>query len=74
MIIGNCHDETFAFIGGDRANSGLTWETLPGRMAPELVLDISPEAVIAAIAPPLSAYEPSAASPPPRPVARGAAR
>jgi para-nitrobenzyl esterase len=48
MMIGNCHDETFAFMGGDPANSGLTWETLPGRMGPSAMrIDISPEAVIA---------------------------
>ena len=48
MIIGNCHDETFAFMGGDPANSGLTWDTLPGRMGPSAMrIDIAPETVIA---------------------------
>ncbi|CAN5419491.1 carboxylesterase/lipase family protein [soil metagenome] len=48
MLIGNCHDETLAFMGGDPANAGLSWETLPGRMGPGVMrIDISPETVIA---------------------------
>jgi para-nitrobenzyl esterase len=47
MIIGNTHDETRAFLGGDPRNFALTWEDLPGRLAPELVLDIAPRRVIA---------------------------
>jgi para-nitrobenzyl esterase len=34
MIIGNTHDETRAFLGGDPANHSLTWDDLPGRLAP----------------------------------------
>lgn len=48
MIIGNTRDETLAFLGGDPANAGLTWETLPGRMPPEVMrIDVAPEIVIA---------------------------
>ena len=47
MIIGNTHDETKAFLGGDPKNFALTWEDLPGRMEGELVLDVAPEHIIA---------------------------
>jgi len=47
MIIGNTHDETRAFLGGDPKNFTLTWEALPERLAPELVLDVEPRQVIA---------------------------
>jgi para-nitrobenzyl esterase len=47
MIIGNTHDETRAFLGGDPRNFALTWEELPQRLAPELVLDVAPRRVIA---------------------------
>lgn len=48
MIIGNTHDETLAFLGGNPANAGLTWETLPGRMSPDVMrIDVAPEIVIA---------------------------
>lgn len=48
MIIGNTRDETLAFLGNDAANAGLTWETLPARMSPEVMrIDIAPETVIA---------------------------
>ncbi|HWQ86750.1 MAG TPA: carboxylesterase/lipase family protein [Brevundimonas sp.] len=48
MIIGNTRDETLAFLGGDPANAGLTWETLPARMSPEVMrIDVAPETVIA---------------------------
>ena len=47
MIIGNTHDETRAFLGGDPKNFTLTWDELPERLAPELVLDVSPRKVIA---------------------------
>lgn len=47
MIIGNTREETLAFLGGDPANSGLTWETLPGRMTPsQMRIDVAPEAVV----------------------------
>ncbi|RZJ01383.1 MAG: carboxylesterase/lipase family protein [Brevundimonas sp.] len=49
FIIGNCHDETLAFMGGDPANRNLTWETLPGRMGySALRIDVAPEVVIEA--------------------------
>ena len=47
MIIGNTHDETRAFLGGDPRNFTITWEELPERLAPELVLDVEPRRVIA---------------------------
>jgi para-nitrobenzyl esterase len=47
MIIGNTHDETRAFLGGDARNFTITWEELPERLAPELVLDVEPRVVIA---------------------------
>lgn len=47
MMIGNTHDETRAFLGGDPRNHALTWDELPARLAPELRVDVSPETVIA---------------------------
>jgi para-nitrobenzyl esterase len=47
MIIGNTHDETRAFLGGDPKNFTITWEQLPERLAPELVLDVEPRHVVA---------------------------
>jgi para-nitrobenzyl esterase len=34
MIIGNTHDETRAFLGGDPKNFTVTWEELPDRLGP----------------------------------------
>jgi para-nitrobenzyl esterase len=49
FIIGNCHDETLAFMGGDPKNRNLTWETLPDRMGYSAMrIDVAPETVIAA--------------------------
>jgi para-nitrobenzyl esterase len=48
MMIGNTHDETRAFLGGDAANFKLTWEQLPAKLVPNMRVDIQPEAVIAA--------------------------
>jgi len=45
MVLGNTHDETRAFIGEEKMK-GLTWDNLPGRMAPELKIDILPEWVV----------------------------
>lgn len=59
MIIGNTHDETRAFLGGDPRNHRLTWEELPGRLAPELKVDISPELVVAEYRRLYPAYTPS---------------
>lgn len=46
MIIGNTHDETRAFLGGDPKNFTVSWEELPERLGPELVLDVAPAVVI----------------------------
>jgi para-nitrobenzyl esterase len=48
MMIGNTHDETRAFLGGDPANFKLTWDQLPAKLVPNMRVDIQPEAVIAA--------------------------
>ena len=48
MMIGNTHDETRAFLGGDASNFNLTWDQLPARLVPNMRVDIQPEAVIAA--------------------------
>jgi para-nitrobenzyl esterase len=47
MIIGNTHDETRAFLGGDASNFTLTWEQLPEKLIPNMRVDIQPEIVIA---------------------------
>jgi len=46
MIIGNTHDETKAFLGGDPANFSVTWEQLPGKLIPNMRVDINPDYVI----------------------------
>jgi para-nitrobenzyl esterase len=46
MIIGNTHDETRAFLGGDDRNHRLTWEELPSRLEPEMVSDIDRDLVV----------------------------
>ncbi|WP_022681849.1 carboxylesterase/lipase family protein [Sphingobium bisphenolivorans] len=48
MMLGNTRDETRAFIdpGGPKLK-GLDWGNLPGRMGPELRMDILPEWVVA---------------------------
>ena len=46
MIIGNTHDETRAFLGGDPTNFTLTWEQLPEKLIPNMRVDIKPEYVI----------------------------
>lgn len=48
IIIGNTHDETRAFLGGDASNFNLTWEQLPDKLIPNMRVDIQPEVVIAA--------------------------
>ena len=48
LIIGNTHDETRAFLGGDATNFTVTWEGLPEKLVPNMRVDIQPEAVIAA--------------------------
>ena len=47
MIIGNTHDETRAFLGGDPTNFTVRWEQLPGKLIPNMRVDIQPEVVIA---------------------------
>src|SRR6185295_12883171 len=47
MIIGNTHDETRAFLGGDESNFKITWDQLPEKLAPNMRVDIQPEVVIA---------------------------
>ena len=46
LIIGNTHDETRAFLGGDPENHDLTWAELPGRLDEEMVVDIDRDLVI----------------------------
>jgi para-nitrobenzyl esterase len=46
MIIGNTHDETRAFLGGDETNFTVTWEQLPEKLIPNMRVDIQPEIVI----------------------------
>jgi len=48
MMIGNTHDETRAFLGGDPANFTLSWDQLPAKLVPNMRVDIQPETVIAA--------------------------
>lgn len=47
MIIGNTHDETRAFLGGDQTNFTVTWEQLAEKLVPNMRVDIQPEVVIA---------------------------
>jgi para-nitrobenzyl esterase len=47
MIIGNTHDETRAFLGGDQTNFSVTWDQLAEKLAPNMRVDIQPEIVIA---------------------------
>jgi para-nitrobenzyl esterase len=46
MIIGNTHDETRAFLGGDPTNFTMTWEQMPEKLIPNMRVDIQPEMVI----------------------------
>ncbi|THD77058.1 MAG: carboxylesterase/lipase family protein [Phenylobacterium sp.] len=48
MIIGNTHDETRAFLGGDPINWTVSWEQLPARLTlANMRVDIDPATVIA---------------------------
>jgi len=47
MIIGNTHDETRAFLGGDQTSFSVTWDQLAEKLAPNMRVDIQPEIVIA---------------------------
>ncbi|ESQ81486.1 hypothetical protein AEAC466_21380 [Asticcacaulis sp. AC466] len=46
MMIGNTHDETRAFLGGDPHNFKLTWDDLPAKLPKEYRVDIDPYLVI----------------------------
>lgn len=60
MIIGNTHDETRAFLGGDPANFTLGWEDLPGKLTQaNMRVDIRPETVIAEYRRHYPGYSPS---------------
>lgn len=60
MIIGNCRDETKAFMGGDPKNFSLTWDELPGRMdIAAMRIDVAPETVVAAYRRMYPTYSPS---------------
>jgi para-nitrobenzyl esterase len=47
MIIGNTHDETRAFLGGDESNFTVNWDQLAEKLVPNMRVDIQPEVVIA---------------------------
>ena len=48
MIIGNVHDETRAFMGGDESNFTVGWDGLAAKLSPaNLRVDIDPATVIA---------------------------
>ena len=46
MIIGNTHDETRAFLRGERYEN-ISWDNLPDLLIPNMRVDIRPETVIA---------------------------
>jgi para-nitrobenzyl esterase len=46
MMIGNTHDETYAFLGGDPHNFELTWDELPAKLPSQYRVDIDPYLVI----------------------------
>ncbi|ESQ93070.1 carboxylesterase [Asticcacaulis sp. AC460] len=46
MMIGNAHDETRAFLGGDPHNFELSWDELPAKLPPQYRVDIDPYLVI----------------------------
>jgi para-nitrobenzyl esterase len=60
MMIGNTHDETRAFLGGDPTNFTLGWDELPARLTQaNMRVDIDPATVIAAYRTQYPAYTPS---------------
>jgi para-nitrobenzyl esterase len=60
MIIGNTHDETRAFLGGDASNFSVTWDQLPAKLTPaNMRVDIDPATVIAEYRRLYPAYSPS---------------
>src|SRR5262249_48721357 len=57
MIIGNVHDETRAFMGGDETNFTVDWGGLPAKLTQaNLRVDADPATVIAAYRKPYPAY------------------
>ncbi len=46
MMIGNTHDETRGFLGGNPKNFELTWEDLPKVLQPQYRVDIDPYLVV----------------------------
>jgi len=58
MIVGNTHDETRYFLRDPR-NFELTWDELPARLGPEMVVDIDPRYVVARYRQIYPAYSPS---------------
>ena len=47
MMIGNCREETLAFLGDDPANANLTWDALPAKLTPsQMRIDVAPEEVV----------------------------
>ncbi|MDQ0466864.1 para-nitrobenzyl esterase [Caulobacter ginsengisoli] len=60
MMIGNTHDETRGLIGrSDPSTFSLTWDDLPGRLGPQLRVDIDPDLVVATYRQIYPAYSPS---------------
>ncbi|MES1198538.1 MAG: carboxylesterase/lipase family protein [Pseudomonadota bacterium] len=46
MMLGNMHDETRGFVGGDRSVFDLSWDDVPHRLESAMRVDISPELVV----------------------------
>jgi para-nitrobenzyl esterase len=59
MIIGNTHDETRYFFRSDPRLFALSWDELPGRLGPEMRVDIDPDYVVAAYRRLYPAYSPT---------------
>ncbi|MEO8115360.1 MAG: carboxylesterase family protein, partial [Phenylobacterium sp.] len=60
MIIGNTHDETRAFMGGDASNFTVGWDGLPAKLTQaNMRVDIDPATVIAEYRRIYPAYTPS---------------
>jgi para-nitrobenzyl esterase len=58
MIIGNTHDETRGFFS-DPETFALTWDELPGRLIPQMRVDIDPHLVVARYRQLYPAYSPT---------------